>query len=168
MNKLACVNIFVYFCIMNKQLHTLKGIHPGFFLEYELKRRNLKKGTFSLSIQEYPQTLVAITKGKRRMNTTLAMKIEKALGFEDGFFMVLQVYNDIEEQKKKQQPEKPNLSKFRPALFWDTDMHSICWEKQQRAVVQRVFERGNETEKNEILRFYSQQTVDQILETLHA
>ncbi len=153
---------------MNNQLHTLKGIHPGFFLEHELKRRNLKKGTFSLSIQEYPQTLVAVTKGKRRMNTTLAMKIEKALGFEDGFFMVLQVYNDIEEQKKKQQPEKPDLSKFRPALFWDTDMHAISWEKQQRAVVQRVFERGNETEKNEIIRFYGQNRVDEILKSHYA
>lgn len=167
-NKYLCVNNIVYFCIMINQQQILRGIHPGFFLEYELKRRNLKKGSFSLSIKEYPQTIVAITKGKRKMNTNLAMKIEKALGFEDGFFMVLQVYYDIEQQKKMQQTSHPDLTKLRPALFWDTDIHSLLWKKQYRAVIKRVFERGNETEKNEIIRFYGQQTVDEILETPHA
>ncbi|MFH1296311.1 MAG: hypothetical protein ABIJ04_03450, partial [Bacteroidota bacterium] len=162
-NKFVCVNNIVYFCIMINQQHILKGIHPGFFLEYELKRRNLKKGVFSLTIQEYPQTIVAITKGKRKMNTNLGLKIEKALGFEDGFFMVLQVYYDIEQQKKMQQTAKPDLTKLRPALFWDTDMQSISWEKQHRAVIKRVFERGNESEKNEMIRFYGRQTVDKVL-----
>lgn len=87
---------------MKSNLQLLKGIHPGFVLEQELEKRHLRKGVFALSLQEYPQTLTAITKGKRGMNTSLALKIEEALGLEEGYFMILQVYYDIEQEKKKQ------------------------------------------------------------------
>ncbi|MBL7114092.1 MAG: plasmid maintenance system antidote protein [Bacteroidales bacterium] len=153
---------------MKDQLSILKGIHPGFFLEHELKKRNLKKGTFSLSIQEYPQTIGAVTKGRRKMNTALALKIEHELELEEGSLMVLQVYYDIEQQKKQQKTMHPALSKLRPALFWDTDIRSIDWDRQKRAVIQRVFERGNETEKYEITRFYGLETIKTILETPNA
>lgn len=150
---------------MKKELTILKGIHPGFVLERELEKRHLRKGVFALSLQEYPQTLTAITKGKRGMNTALALKIEKALGLEEGYFMILQVYYDIEEEKKKQNKSLSNLPQLRPVLFWDTKMSSIDWEKQKRAIIKRVFERGNELEKNEIIRFYGAKTVDAILNT---
>jgi hypothetical protein len=39
-------------------------------------------------------------------------------------------------------------------LFWDTDINNIDWQKQYKAVIRRVFERGNEKEKSEITRFY--------------
>lgn len=146
---------------MASTLEILKGIHPGFFLEHELQRRNLKKGAFALSLQEYPQTLVAITKGKRKMNTGLALKIEKKLGLEEGFLMVLQVYYDIAQEKKQKPYLHPDFNIIRPVLFWDTDFISIDWEKQRRAVIQRVFERGSRAEKDEITRFYGQQAIDE-------
>lgn len=149
---------------MNQQfLDTIKGIHPGLILERELKRRNIRKSPFAISLQEFPQTLVAITKGKRKMNTSLALKIEHALGLEEGYFMILQVYHDIREEKKKQNMEYPDLSKLRRVLFWDTRMEKIDWTDQKKAVINRVFERGNETEKNEIIRFYGEETVNAIL-----
>jgi plasmid maintenance system antidote protein VapI len=66
-------------------LEIVKGIHPGLILERELKKRKLSKGQFALSISEYPQTLSAIISGKRGMNIGLAMRIEEALGMEEGF-----------------------------------------------------------------------------------
>jgi len=150
---------------MNKQLQIIKGVHPGFILERELKQRNLRKGQFALSLHEFPQTLVSITKGKRKMNTQLAMKIEQALGIDEGYFMILQVFYDIEEEKKKQDTEHPDLKKLRPVLFWDTKPEKINWIKQKRSVIKRVFERGNESEKKEIIRFYGKESVDQILKT---
>ena len=74
---------------MKKKLNIIKGIHPGIFLEHELKKRKLAKSRFALSVNEYPQTLVSITKGKRSMNTPLALKIENALGLDEGYLMVL-------------------------------------------------------------------------------
>ena len=102
---------------MENTLSIIKGIHPGIILERELKRRHLRKGPFAISLKEYPQTLVSITKGKRRMNINLALKIEKALGIEEGFFMTLQVFYDIKELKNKQPKLHPNLTKLRRVLF---------------------------------------------------
>lgn len=152
---------------MKSELKILKGIHPGLVLERELEKRHLRKGAFALSLQEYPQTLTAITKGKRGMNTALALKIEEALGLEEGYFMILQVYYDIAEEKKKLKVSNTSLPKLRRALFWDTKMEKIDWEKQKRAIIKRVFERGNETEKNELIRYYGKKTVDSILNTLN-
>ncbi len=57
----------------------------------------------------------------------------------------------------------PDLGIIRKILFWDTDIHKIDWQKQCKAVIQRVFERGNDEEKKEIERFYS---LDKIQEAL--
>lgn len=146
-----------------KNIATIKGIHPGLILERELKRRKLPKGRFAASIGEYPQTLVAVMKGRRKMNTALALKIEQALGFEEGYFMVLQVFYDITAEKAKQKISIPDLKKIRPALFWDTRIDKIDWEKQKAAVIKRVFERGNATEKREITRFYGKAKIDAVL-----
>lgn len=150
---------------MKMQLDTIKGIHPGFILERELKKRDIRKGPFALSLMEFPQTLVSITKGKRKMNTSIAMKIEKALGIEEGYFMILQVYHDIEQEKRRQNTEHPDFAKLRSVLFWDTKMEKINWKKQKRAVIKRVFERGNEIEKKEITRFYGKESVNAIVNT---
>ena len=81
------------------------------------------------------------------MNIGLALKIEHVLGIEEGFFMILQVYYDIEQKKKKQNSTQPNLSIIRTVLFWDTNMKKIDWQKQKKAIIKRIFERGNEIEK---------------------
>jgi antitoxin HigA-1 len=149
---------------MAKSIDILKGIHPGMVLERELKKRGLAKGPFALSIHEFPQTISAITKGKRGMNTPLAMRIEKALSIEEGFFMTLQVFYDIKEEKRRQEePAKPNLKMLRPALFWDTQLDKIDWKRQKQAVIERVWERGNEEEKTEISRFYGTEEINHVL-----
>ena len=148
---------------MKNTLKIIKGIHPGFILERELKKHNIAKGRFALSLNEYPQTLVSITKGKRNMNTALALKIEKALGMEEGYLMILQTYYEIEREKKKQNTSRPDLSKIRRILFWDTTFEKIDWEKHKRSIIKRVFQRGTEEEKNEIKRFYGQELIDAVL-----
>jgi plasmid maintenance system antidote protein VapI len=149
---------------MDEKLNILKGIHPGFELERILKKRKIAKGRFALSIGEFPQTLSAVTKGKRNMNTALALRIERELGLEEGYMMTLQVFYDIKEEKSRQHREhKPELSRLRRSLFWDTRMENIDWEQQKRAVIRRVFERGTRAEKEEITRFYGAGAVEQIL-----
>jgi antitoxin HigA-1 len=148
---------------MDKEIQVLKGIHPGFVLERKLKEQGLKKGKLALSIMEYPQTLTNITKGARGMNTALALKLEKVLGLEEGYFMVLQVYHDIHEEKRKH-AAKPDTGKLRPVLFWDTKMEWIDWQRQYKAVIRRVMERGNEVEKAAITHFYGEEKVNLVME----
>ena len=148
---------------MKSELNYIKGIHPGLVLERELDKRHLRKGAFALSLQEYPQTITAITKGKRGMNTALSLKIEKALDIEEGYFMILQVFFEIEEEKRKLHISRIDLPKLRPVLFWDTKMESLDWDKQKKAIINRVFERGNDIEKQEIIQFYGIENVENSL-----
>lgn len=151
---------------MINDISILKGLHPGFVLEKMLKERKLTKQAFAQTIGEHAQTLGAITKGKRNMNTALALKIEEALGLEEGYFMILQIYHEIKEERRKQYANiHPDLSKLRKILFWDTQIENIDWKRQQRAVIMRVFERGNEQEKNEISRFYGKDKIDETLKS---
>jgi len=148
---------------MQDQISIIKGVHPGIILDRELKRRKLPKGRFALEVNECPQTVVAVTKGKRRMTPALALKAEKELGLEEGYFMTLQAWYDIKKEKEKNR-RIPSLSKLRPALFWDTNINSINWDTQKARVVKRVFERGSLAEKKEIVRFYGHQTIREIMD----
>jgi plasmid maintenance system antidote protein VapI len=140
-----------------------KGIHPGLVLERELKKRGIKLRPFALLVNEYPQTFNAITKGKRRINTALALKIERQLGLDEGDIVVLQAYHDIEKLKNPARVSAPDLSVLNKALFWDTRLEMIDWKGQYKAVIKRVFERGNETAKAEITRYYGARKVKTVL-----
>lgn len=145
---------------MESIIEKYKGIHPGFILERELKKRALKKGPFALSLHEYPQTLNGVTKGQRGITPALSLKIDKALGLEEGTMLVLQAYYEIKkEQQKANAASGPDLSILRKTLFWDADIDKIDWQKQYKAVIQRVFERGNDSEKKEIMRFYGEEKI---------
>jgi plasmid maintenance system antidote protein VapI len=148
---------------MDKMSEKYKGIHPGVVIDRELKKRKLAQRPFALSIFEHPQSLNAITKGKRGMNTALSLKIEKALGLEEGTLMTLQIYYDIKMEKQKHNiSAHPDFSIIRKQLFWDTDMSKIDWEKYYKYVIRRVFERGTDEEKIEILRFYGEEKINEV------
>ena len=94
------------------------------------------------------------------MNPALSLKIEKALGFEEGHLMVLHVFYDIELVKRKQsEGYHPDLSKIRHTVFWDTDIKLIDWNKNRTVIITRIFERGNEQEINTIIAFYGRDPV---------
>ena len=148
---------------MTKEFERYKGIHPGAVVERELNKRKLSQRPFALSLPEHPQTFNAITKGKRDLNTALALKIEKALGLEEGTLMVLQVYHDIRKERQKQNAlVHPDFSIIRKGLFWDTDINKIDWEQHYKYVIKRVFQRGDDEEKREIFRFYGKEKVKEV------
>jgi len=154
----------VYICTMVKQFEKYRGIHPGIVLDRELKKRSIKQRPFALSLEEHPQTFNAITKGKRGISTALALKIERELELEEGSLVILQAYYDIQKIKEKEIQKTPDLNILSKALFWDTDIQHINWKRQYRAVIQRVFERGNTNDKDEISRFYGSEKVMQVLQ----
>jgi plasmid maintenance system antidote protein VapI len=145
---------------METRFEKYKGIHPGLVLERELKKRNIKKGPFALSLHEYPQTLNSITKAKRGLTPALSLKIDTALQLEEGTMYLLQAFYELKhEQQKASLAQHPDLSMIREALFWDTEIAKINWQKQYKAIIKRVFERGNELERKEITRFYGPEKI---------
>jgi plasmid maintenance system antidote protein VapI len=145
---------------MFERYQKYKGIHPGAVIDRELKKRNLSQRSFAIALPEHPQSFNAMIKGRRKLNTALALKIEHALGLEEGALLMLQMFYDINVEKRKESSDyHPDLSILRTNLFWDTDIHSIDWNKHDKAVIRRVFERGNPSEKEEIIRFYGSEKV---------
>jgi len=141
-----------------------KGIHPGAIIDRELKKRNLSQRSFAISLPEHPQSFNAIIKGKRKLNTGLALKIEHALGLEEGALLMLQMFYDINEEKRKDAfGHHPNFSILRKNLFWDAHINSLDWDKHYKAIIRRVFERGNSSEKEEIVRFYGPEKVEIVM-----
>ena len=54
---------------------------------------------------------------------------------------------------------KPDLTRFCKTLFWDTTFGRIDFTAHSRYVINRVFERGNEEEIQEVIRFYGRDTI---------
>ena len=54
---------------------------------------------------------------------------------------------------------KPDLTKFRKTLFWDTTFDRIDFTAHSRYVINCVFERCTEEEILEIIRFYGRDTI---------
>lgn len=144
---------------------SIKGIHPGIYLGYELKKRQIKKNQFAHSLHVNPNVISKLTRGLRRMDQALAERIEQVLSLEPGKLMWLQQFYDIQQKENRKTENHPKLSHFRPVLFWDTQIERINWNTQKRAIIKRVFERGNQMEKDELKRFYGMATINA---TLHA
>jgi len=151
---------------MLPEVTKIKGVHPGAILCRELKKRGMESKKFALSLGEYPQTINAISKGRRGINPVLSIKLGNALGTNAEYFMLLQAYYEVEKKQKELLLKKqatPNLELFNKLLFWDTDITRIDWQRQKKAVIHRIFERGTEAEIKEIISFYGKKTVVEIL-----
>ena len=153
---------------MLPEISKIKGVFPGAVLSRELKKRGLDSKKFALSMGEYPQTINAISKGRRGINPALSIKLGEKLGVNAEYFMLLQAYYAVEKKKQEllNKQAKPNVAIFHKALFWDTNIDKIDWQKHKNFVINRVFERGNEEEINEIVSFYGEESVKEILPTL--
>jgi addiction module HigA family antidote len=150
---------------MLPKLNKVKGIHPGTLLKWELDNRHLKSTQLADAIGEHKQTISAILNKRRAVNPKLSIKLSQEFKTDPDYFMLLQASYDV----KKAESEiriTPNIKNLRKALFWDTDIEKIDWDKNKKAVLQRVLERGNKTEINEIISFYGRKTISKELKSI--
>lgn len=145
---------------MIPEISKIKGIHPGAVLKREIKKRGLKNKELASSVNEHAQTISAILNEKRSINPHLSIKLGRKLGVDEDYFMLLQASYDVEKVKlKKLVQQTPNLKNIRKVLFWDTDFKKIDWIKNRKAIIKRIFERGNPLEIKEITDFYGKETI---------
>ena len=153
---------------MIPEIYKIKGIHPGAILKREIKHRGLKNKELATLVNEHAQTISAILNEKRSINPNLSIKLGLKLGVDNDYFMILQACYDVKiAQSKKIIQETPNLKNIRKILFWDTNYNKIDWIKNRKAIIKRIFERGNENEINEIIKFYGKETIKKELRNTH-
>lgn len=141
---------------MDNLIDIIKGIHPGKFIDRELKKKNLTQRALAEQTGIPYQTINAIIMGRRNLTTEQSLKIDRALDHEEGFFAILQTHYDIEQYKNKELANMFNEApRIRKSLFWDADFNKINWGKNMDAIIKRVFERGNKDEIEEISRYYN-------------
>ena len=72
---------------MLPEISKVKGVFPGAVLSRELKKRGLESKQFALALGEYPQTINAISKGRRGINPALSIKLGEKLGVDAEYFL---------------------------------------------------------------------------------
>ena len=146
---------------MTDRIDILKGIHPGKIIERDLNKKHLTQRALAKAVGVPYQTINAIISSRRNITLETALNIERILGYDEGFLLILQDFHNISVYKEKKSKEKYNHApNIRKSLFWDADFNKIDWERYKKAVITRVWERGNQSEKDEIARFYNIEIAD--------
>jgi len=149
------LRIFAKRLDMKCDIDTYKGIQPGKIINRGLTELNISQRALARKIGEHSQSINAVIMGRRSLTTELAVKIERALGYDEGFLLALQAYYSIAEYKRKEAScSITGVPDIRRMLFWDTDFDKIDWGRYRNFVIQRVLERGNDAEIEEVIRFY--------------
>jgi plasmid maintenance system antidote protein VapI len=154
---------------MYEQYLSISTIPAGAILNRILQKENISQQEISVKSSVLPQLINDLITGKKRFTPEISIRLEQALGISEvGYFYKIQANHEIYlytmELVKK---DAPNLAKLKKALFWDTDINQINWRKNAKWVVQRVFEYGNDTEIQEIIRFYGKIKVKEILDSIN-
>jgi antitoxin HigA-1 len=84
-------------------LETNVTLHPGEVLGEELDAREILKKDFAGALGIKTQYLRDIVKGKKNVTDRMALKLEKELGIEAGFWLRLQIAYALFNAKKELQ-----------------------------------------------------------------
>lgn len=134
-------------------IEAYKGIPPGKIIARNLEKRGLSQRKLSEEIGEHYQTMNAIIMGSRHLTISQSLKLDKALGFPDGFFAIVQTYYLIALAQKGRIEEKP-VPSIRSVVFWDIDPEKLDWNKNKDFIVSRVNQRGNKEEIENVRKYY--------------
>lgn len=130
------------------------GIHPGKIISRYINRTGICQRELAAKSGIPFQTINAIIQGHRKMTVSQSVLLDKVLGFEMGFFAVIQAYY-YATLSVPIEIKKP-LPKIRPVVFWDIDMSRLSWSEQKDFIITRVKERGNVEEIKQVLDYYGE------------
>ncbi len=156
---------FINFQKMLPAYEKIKGIHPGAILKRELKKRKIKSNALAQAVSEYPQTINAITKERRGITPQLSIKLGNFFNVTEDYFMLLQASYEVTKTLRQQQ-RQPLKGKFRKQLFWDTDFDTINAEQHKHFIIQRILERGNDTDIKSLIDYYGVAEIEHIIHTI--
>ena len=149
---------------MFPELEKIPRTPPYALILWALNRLKLSVEKVSFRSGISMEIFQEILDNKKEIDIILSEKLAKGFQIEDVdyFFNVQKSWNKELEYQKQPKPT-PNLANIRPYIFWDTIFEKIDWIRAEKGIIQRIFERGNEFEKQEIISFYGK---EKIIDTL--
>lgn len=150
---------------MYEQYLRLNNIPCGAVLNRIMTKEGISQSQLAERSGIVRQRICDYLANRRRITVEASLNLEKALRISvEGFFYRIQANYDIYVcMKKLAESYRPKLDCYRKALFWDTTIESIDWNKNKEWIVRRVFEYGSEEEILETIRFYGKENVSRIL-----
>ena len=151
--------------MMYEQYLQLNNIPCGAVLQRIMNKEGISQSQLAERSGIVRQRICDYLANRRRVTVEASLNLEKALciGIK-GFFYRIQANHDIYTCLKEQaKSNRPNLDHYRKAVFWDTDIEKLDWEKNRQWIIRRVFEYGGEEEILETIRFYGKDVVKEIL-----
>ena len=147
---------------------TYHHIPCGAVLDRIREKENLTQRELALRSDIPFQRINDFIANRRRISPENSLKLEKALGVDyQCFFYQLQTnYEIFVATSHFSEQATPNKSKYRKALFWDTDFDTLDWQHNSEWIIQRVFGYGNESEIEETIRFYGKNRIINILQNI--
>jgi len=85
-----------------KEIFTDVSLHPGEVIADELAVREIKKADFASQLNMKASHFSELLHGKRHVSAALALKLENLLKIKAEYWMRLQVYYDLFEERNKQ------------------------------------------------------------------
>ena len=86
----------------SKEIFTDVSLHPGEVLQMELAARNIKKTEFAELLGMKAGHFSELLHGKRHVSAATALKLEKLLEISAEYWMRVQVYHDLFEQRARE------------------------------------------------------------------
>jgi len=153
---------------MYEQYLQLNNIPYGAVLNRIMTKEGISQSQLAERSGIVRQRICDYLANRRRITVEASLSLEKALRIGiKGFFYRIQANHDIYTCLKEQaMNNRPNLEHYRKAVFWDTDIEMLDWDKNRLWIIRRVFEYGGEEEILETIRFYGKETVKEILSNI--
>ena len=85
-----------------KEIHTDVSLHPGEILLDELEARNIKKTLFATQLGMKSSHFSDLLHGRRNLSAATSIKLEKLLGISAEYWLRVQVYFDLFEERNKE------------------------------------------------------------------
>jgi plasmid maintenance system antidote protein VapI len=151
---------------MLPDIDRVKGVPPGAVLSRELKDRGIGNSVFAKEIGEYPGIITDVIKLRRGITPALSIKLGQRFNVSEDYFMLLQACYLVEKKKKElrlKTQATPDPDVIKKHLFWDVRFENLDFVKRKRFIIERVFERGNEAEILEIIRFYGREECEKTI-----
>lgn len=104
---------------------------------------------------------------RRRITVEVSMAFENAFNVDKpGYFYMIQANHDVYCALRENR-KTPDLSKISAHVFWDSDISKMNWQSSRKRIIQRVFEYGDDQTISEIVRFYGEPMIKQVLSELN-
>lgn len=143
---------------MLPNLEKIPQTPPYALIEWLLKRQGRTLEELAIQGGISMENLQAIL-NKKEIDFYLSEVLGKIFGADKDYFLKVQKQWNKELEYQKLPKPTPNLANIRPVVFWDAIFVKIDWIRAEKWIIQRVFERGNELEKQEIIAFYGREKV---------